>query len=214
MSLPGKVRRARIRVLFGLLAATVGGAASAAAVSGSVADAAGAPVADAVIYAVPTGARPPSPPRPAIMDQINKEYVPLVVPIQVGTLVSFPNKDNIRHHVYSFSPTKPFELKLYSGTPSKPVIFEKPGAVVLGCNIHDWMVGYIYVVDTPFFAKTDKSGTAKLEGLPAGDYQVHAWHPWMKTEPAPVALKLAETAEAALFRLEIIPPPKAPRSDR
>ena len=104
-----------------------------------------------------------------------------------------------------------FELKLYAGTPAKPVVFDKPGAVVLGCNIHDWMVGYIYVVDTPYFAKTGKAGSARLEALPAGDYQVRVWHPYMKSEAASLTLKLAEgkTADAS-FRVELSAPQKVP----
>ena len=112
----------------------------------------------------------------AIIDQVNKQFTPLVSVIQVGTPVSFPNKDNIRHQVYSFSPAKTFELKLYSGVPSQPVVFDKPGLVVMGCNIHDRMLAYVQVVDTPWFAKTGADGAARIEGLPAGDYQVHVWH--------------------------------------
>lgn len=214
MSSPSNAIRQTVRILAALAAAICGGTACAGGINATVTDPAGAPVADAVIYAIAAAPKPSPPPKQAIMDQVDKEYVPLVVPVQVGTPVWFPNKDNIRHHVYSFSATKPFELKLYSGTPSKPVTFEKAGPVVLGCNIHDWMLGYIYVVDTPYFAKTDKSGTAKLEGLPAGDYQVKAWHPWMKAEPAALALKLADAAEAAAFKLEIVPPPRVPRSNK
>jgi hypothetical protein len=93
--------------------------------------------------------------------------------------VSFPNRDDIRHQVYSFSPAKRFELRLYKGTPSEPVLFDKPGLVVLGCNIHDWMVGYIYVTDDPWFAVSDATGTLHLDALPAGRYQVTLWHPQM-----------------------------------
>ena len=190
-------------------AAAACGFASAASVSGTVTDAGGAAVADAVVYALALGAKPPGAPRTAIMDQVNKEYLPLVVPVQVGAGVTFPNKDNIRHHVYSFSAAKVFELKLYSGTPPKAVVFDKPGPVVLGCNIHDWMVGYIYVVDTPYFAKTGKNGLARLEGLAAGGYQLRVWHPYMKAEPPSLSLNLADgAAETASFRLELTPPPK------
>ena len=183
--------------------------AAAGTVSASVSDANGAPVADAVIYAVALGPTPAAAPRPAIMDQVNKEYLPLVVPVQVGAAVTFPNKDNIRHQVYSFSPAKVFEMKLYAGTPAKPVVFDKPGAVVLGCNIHDWMVGYVYVVDTPYFAKTGKAGSARLNALPAGDYKVRVWHPYMGAEPALLTLKVAEgTTAQASFRLELSAPQK------
>ncbi len=142
----------------------------------TVVDKAGAPVADAAVYAVPVGVKSASKPAGAKIDQVNKEFDPLVSVIQTGTPVTFPNRDNIRHHVYSFSPAKPFELKLYSGQPAQPVIFDRAGVVVLGCNIHDWMVAYVVVVDTPYFGKTDATGKLHIDGLPAGDYDVKLWH--------------------------------------
>ena len=135
-----------------------------------------AALADAVITAVPTsGKLPARVPATAIIDQIHKHFVPLVSVIQTGTLVTFPNKDNIEHDVYSFSPAKTFELNLYSGVAAHPVEFDKAGLVVLGCNIHDQMIAYVAVVDTPYFAKTDAAGHARIE-LPAESYQVEAWH--------------------------------------
>ncbi len=141
----------------------------------------GVPVADAVVVAVPDGGPPPLPksPRTEIMDQVDKEFVPKVEPILVGSLVQFPNKDNVRHQVYSFSLPKTFELPLYAGTPSAPMLFDKPGVVVLGCNIHDWMLGYIYVSESPYFAKTDVGGVAEIH-LPVGAYKVRVWHPQLQ----------------------------------
>ena len=86
-----------------------------------------------------------------VIDQIDKEFIAHVTPIQIGTAIDFPNHDQIRHHVYSFSPAKNFEIPLYKGSPAIPIVFEKAGMVSLGCNIHDWMSAYIYVIDTPFF---------------------------------------------------------------
>lgn len=111
-----------------------------------------------------------------MIDQINKEFVPYVSVVQAGAAVRFPNKDNIRHHVYSISPTNPFELKLYSGTPSQPVTFSKPGLVTLGCNIHDSMLAYVWVVESPYFAVSDSKGLAHIE-VPAGNYELSLWHP-------------------------------------
>ncbi|HKQ24572.1 MAG TPA: methylamine utilization protein [Burkholderiales bacterium] len=197
-----------------VLLAIACGDAAAASVIATVADSGGAPVFEAVVYLLPTGANTAVAPRPGVMDQANKEFLPLVVPVQLGAAVSFPNKDNIRHHVYSFSPAKVFQLKLYSGTPSKPVIFDKPGVVVLGCNIHDWMVGYIYVFDTPYFVKTGKTGTARLDGLPAGEYELRIWHPHSKSEFRPRAIKLTESmTENAEFQLELSPPQSAPAKE-
>lgn len=112
-----------------------------------------------------------------IVDQIDKEFVPYVKPVLVGSAVSFPNNDNIRHHVYSFSPAKKFELPLYAGTPAAPVVFDKPGVVTLGCNIHDWMIGFIYVADAPYFGKSTADGMVRIGNLPPGEYAVRLWHP-------------------------------------
>jgi hypothetical protein len=132
-----------------------------------------------VVLATPVdaGRMPPHRPGNDIVDQSDREFVPYVKPILVGTSVRFPNKDNIRHHVYSFSSTKKFELPLYAGTPAAPVIFDKPGVVTLGCNIHDWMIGFIYVADTPYFGKSGADGIVLLSNLPPGDYTVRVWHP-------------------------------------
>jgi plastocyanin len=141
-----------------------------------VVDQNGASVPDAVITAVPlSGKLPARTQGKAIIDQIHRQFAPIVSVIQTGTLVTFPNKDNIEHDVYSFSPAKPFELNLYSGVAAKPVEFDKPGLVVLGCNIHDKMIAYVQVVDTPYFSKTDASGHARLGDLPDEDYDVSAW---------------------------------------
>jgi hypothetical protein len=85
--------------------------------------------------------------------------------------------DNIHHDVYSFSPAKIFDMPIYKGTPAQPVTFDKPGVVVLGCNIHDWMLGYIDVVTTPWYAKTDGDGSATLTGIPPGKYRLVLWQP-------------------------------------
>ncbi|MCQ2998647.1 methylamine utilization protein [Pseudomonas syringae] len=113
----------------------------------------------------------------ANMDQRDQEFSPRVLAVHSNTEVKFPNSDNIRHQVYSFSPAKRFELRLYSGTPSDPLLFDKPGVVVLGCNIHDWMVGYIYVTDEPWFAVSDANGVVKFEDMSAGHYSATLWHP-------------------------------------
>jgi plastocyanin len=149
-----------------------------------VTDARGAPLADAAVYAVPMAAGAPAPSATSgarvAIDQVDREFVPLVSVVQTGTRISFPNRDDVAHDVYSFSPAKRFELKLYSGVPSQPVVFDKAGLAVLGCNIHDSMVAYVLVVDTPHFAKTDKAGKAVFDRLPAGEYRVAAWHHAMR----------------------------------
>lgn len=205
-----RARRAVAALATVALSTAVHTDAVAASLAATITDQSGANVPEAVVFALPLGApAPKTPPRAATIDQINKEFVPLVVPVQVGGTVVMPNKDNIRHHVYSFSPAKVFELKLYSGVPAKPIPFDKPGPVALGCNIHDWMVGYVYVVDTPWFAKTAKNGSASLTGLPAGEYEVKVWHPWLRGEP--VVQRVAVNADAAVaFKVELKPPPSTP----
>lgn len=185
----------------------------AATIDVEIRDNAGAPLPDAVVVAYPRGAAALVR-RPAQVEQIDKAFVPLVTVVQTGTAVQFPNRDPIRHHVYSFSPAKPFELKLYSGTPAAPVVFDKPGEVVLGCNIHDGMIAYIYVVDSPFFVKTNKDGKGRIENVAAGDYEVKVWH-YALALPVPdaKAMKLGatETASAA-WKVALRPlPPKPTR---
>jgi plastocyanin len=155
--------------------------AAAAALHASVKDQHGKPVADTVVSAMlldPKNALRAKPPA-VVIDQVDKQFVAYVTPVYVGSSVKFPNSDNVRHQVYSFSAAKRFVLPLYAGTDAPPVLFDKPGVVVLGCNIHDWMIGYIYVSETPYFAKAGSAGTASLEDMPSGDYLVKIWHPRM-----------------------------------
>lgn len=146
----------------------------------TVQDSGGNPLADAVVYLENTTpqANPAISAKPATaeIEQKDRKFIPLVSIIQTGTAVFFPNNDTVRHHAYSFSPAKPFELKLYAGKPEAPIIFDKPGTVVVGCNIHDQMLAYIQVLDTPYFAKTDGFGRAKIGNLPAGKYLLKIWH--------------------------------------
>ncbi|WP_431100567.1 methylamine utilization protein [Roseateles noduli] len=140
-----------------------------------VRDAGGAPVPNAAVAVELKG----QPARPATgvtaeMSQRDRQFQPQLLVVQTGTAVNFPNFDTVRHHVYSFSPTKKFELKLYSGTPSEPVVFDKAGVAQLGCNIHDRMSAHIVVVDTPVFGITDARGEVRLN-LPAGDHRLRLW---------------------------------------
>jgi plastocyanin len=141
-----------------------------------VTDPEGRPVEHAVIALYPDAAPAPRPPAEAVMDQRDKQFLPHVLAVRVGTVVHFPNSDQIRHHVYSFSPAKTFELRLYAGVEAEPVAFDRPGKVVLGCNIHDHMLAYIYVLETDHFAVTAAAGEAALE-LTAGGYALRVLHP-------------------------------------
>ena len=171
--------------------------ADAASLEVRVRDAAGAPLPDAAVYAVPaSGPADARNPRPVAIEQLDREFVPHVTVVQTGTPVVFPNRDPIQHHVYSFSPAKPFEIRLYTGT-SPEIVLDRPGIVTLGCNIHDWMIGYVVVVPTPHFARTDASGGARLRELPAGSYEVHAFHPNQRVATLPHSASLEATAAAS-----------------
>jgi len=143
-----------------------------------VVDQHGNPVENAVV-SIPRGMIDSVDTEPAVMDQVDRRFLPKVLAIKKGTQVIFPNSDNIRHHVYSFSKVKPFQIKLYKGVPKAPLSFENEGVVVLGCNIHDSMVGYIYVSPWPELALSDKTGMVTFslkehETLPT---KVEVWHP-------------------------------------
>ncbi len=148
---------------------------AAAPLKALILDAQGKPLADAVLTLAGDSAAGNATPT-ASMDQVKQEFVPHVLAVHTGTRIRFPNSDNIRHQVYSFSPPKRFELRLYEGTPTDPLLFDKPGVVVLGCNIHDWMLGYIYVTDDPWSAVSGADGTLNLD-VPPGRYQATLWHP-------------------------------------
>ena len=145
----------------------------------------------------------------AQMAQKDRQFQPQLLVIQTGTAVRFPNFDTVRHHVYSFSPAQRFELKLYAATPVAPLVFDKPGVALLGCNIHDRMQAAIVVVDTPHFAVTDASGVATLE-LPAGEHRLMVWHAPMADTGAPLERPLSVGA-AAEQRLSVALP-KGPAS--
>ncbi len=161
-----------------------------------VRDAAGAAVPNAAV-AVELKGQPvrPATGASATMAQRDRQFQPQLLVVQTGTAVNFPNFDTVRHHVYSFSPTKKFELKLYSGTPAEPVVFDKPGVAQLGCNIHDRMSAHIVVVDTPLFGITDAKGEVTLN-LPPGEHRLRLWATRMGNA-APSAQPLVVAAGAA-----------------
>lgn len=139
--------------------------------------------------------------------QKGKQFNPLVTVIQTGTSINFPNRDKVRHHVYSFSPAKKFELKLYSGVPTTPVVFDQAGTVVLGCNIHDRMLAYVYIVDTPLFAKSNQDGLASFTNIPSGTHTINVWHYALRQEGVPVKQKvnLDENNQQLSVTLDINP---------
>ncbi len=137
------------------------------------------------------------------MSQQDRTFIPFVLTVPKGTRVNFPNLDRTRHHVYSFSEPKPFELKLYVGTPQEPVLFDKPGIVALGCNIHDYMQAFIYVSDSSHARVTDSEGQASFTGLPAGNYRLRVWHPWQNGELLETALTLPAENRVLKYQVDI-----------
>ncbi len=144
-----------------------------------VRDPKGEPVADAVASLTPLEATPvvQPPAEPVSVVQEGEEFRPHVTAVVVGTRVTFPNRDAVQHHVFSVSRAKKFDLPLYRGEPREPVLFDQPGVVSLGCNIHDWMSAYIVVLATPHFARSGTDGAAVIGGIPPGRHRLEVWHP-------------------------------------
>lgn len=189
-----------IVVLLGVLALSP--RAAAARVEALVQDAAGRPVKDAVVH-VFSGVEASKAPAgsPAVMAQANEDFVPRVLAVQAGSKVVFPNEDKVHHHIYSLSSPRKFELPLYKGVTPPPVTFEQAGLVKLGCNIHDWMIGHVLVLDNPHFAVTGKEGTAVLE-LPPGRYKLAVWTERLKgpIEDTVREVSAGEAATRVVFR--------------
>lgn len=160
-----------------LLLAVVPVAASAAPVTVQVFGANGAPLAGAVVQVTMPGTPAPVPRGTYTLDQRNISFQPHVLVVPVGATVRFVNSDRVRHHVYSFSRAKKFELKLFGREDDRTVTFDKPGAVALGCNIHDSMNGVIYVTTSPYVAITGADGRAVIGTAAPGRASVAVWHP-------------------------------------
>jgi plastocyanin len=197
--------------LFGfalVAAALVSPAGAAGSVHAQVVGPGGEAVEDAVVFLLPTSGQKPTrhPPQPASIAQHDREFVPHVTVVQTGAAVRFPNQDPIRHHVYSFSKAKKFEIKLYAGEAPDPIVFDTPGVVTMGCNIHDWMLGYVFVVDTPWFGKSDAGGQVQIDALEDGEYEARIWHPRQRHEVSAQPLKIASAATQPLrFVIEVTP---------
>jgi plastocyanin len=188
-----------------LLASMLPVAAHASTMTIDIRGADGAPLAGAVVM-VQAASKPPGPIRfawPNKVSQQNISFQPHVLIVPVGASVSFPNLDKVRHHVYSFSKPKKFDLKLYGQDVSRSVTFDQPGLVALGCNIHDTMSGFIWVVDTPFAAQSDAAGRVSLAEVPAGAATITVWHPSIKAAGNLLNQKVAVGATAFSTTLSI-----------
>lgn len=158
----------------------------------------GRPLPGAVVYVDSPAARAAARPVAGTeIEQADKRFTQTVTVVPAGSQIHFPNRDKVRHHVFSFSAAKTFEIKLYTGTPSNPVLFDKPGLVVLGCNIHDSMVAWVLVVESPWYGQTNALGQARLPQVPAGSHTLQVWHPDLPTGTPPQAQPLVVGASDA-----------------
>lgn len=183
---------------------------AAAPLSVRVTDAAGRPVRDAVVTFYPSvGGRTPQRGGRYTVSQKDMQFHPFLSIVPVGADVSFPNLDSTKHHVYSFSPAKRFELKLFARDQSRTVHFDKPGVVALGCNIHDAMSAYIVVTNSAWTARTNGQGVASFADAPNAPGRVTAWHPYLRAPGGIVQQGLAAGQRSASFSIRLRPPPPA-----
>ena len=201
-----------VRIILALLA--IAGAftpLAAAPLSVRVVDASGRPVRDAVVALYPTAvARAPRPGGRYVISQEHLQFHPFLTVIPVGADVSFPNLDPTKHHVYSFSPAKRFELKLFAKDQSRTVHFDKAGVVALGCNIHDGMSAFIFVTDTVWTARTNAQGMAAFADAPNGAGRLVLWHPYLRTPGGTMQQAVATGQHSASFSVRLRPPPSMP----
>jgi len=184
----------------------VHGSAIAATVDVSITTTDGKPAAGAVVSLEPVNGTAPAPSNvaaEAVIDQRNQMFSPLMVVIRRGGHVVFANNDVTMHQVYSFSPIKQFEYEIKQGEKSPPVVFDSAGIAAIGCNIHDNMVAFVYVADTPWIATTDAQGHAKIANVPDGAYRASVWHPKLAPGHAAPSSTLGVTGASAKLSLSV-----------
>jgi plastocyanin len=202
-------------LLLGLAIAIATSPLSAAPLSVRVVDSAGRPVRDAVVTLYPAGnaARPPKPGGRFAVSQQKLQFRPFLTIVPVGADVSFPNLDPTKHHVYSFSPAKKFELKLFARDQSRTVHFDKAGVVALGCNIHDQMSAFIVVTDSAWTARTNAQGVVVFGDGPNAPARLTVWHPYLRAPGGQLQQNVAPAQRSAGFQLRLRPPPAMPMTD-
>ena len=180
-----------------------------------VVDASGRPVRDAVVTLYPAGsaARPAHAGGRYVVAQQNLQFHPFLTVVPVGADVSFPNLDPTKHHVYSFSPAKKFELKLFAKDQSRTVHFDKAGVVALGCNIHDQMSAFIVVTDSAWTARTNAQGIASFGDAPSAPARVTVWHPYLRAPGGLIQQAVAPSQHSLSFQVRLRPPPAMVMSD-
>jgi len=198
-----------------LLLCIATGIAGASGLTVRVTDRDGYPVSDVAVFLESADITPvtASPGTSAVMDQIDQRFVPHILVVQTGTEVEFPNSDTVAHHVYSFSHPNHFKLPIYKGDAHPPVRFEESGIVVLGCNIHDNMLAYIVVVDTPVFAKTDAQGIAHLYVDSAAAATVSIWSPRFRDDPESLSVTIADATSDNTIAFQLQKALRPPHED-
>ena len=192
-----------------LLVAVHAAPAAAAPLAVRVTDAKGRPVRDAVVTLRPIGvaARAPAASGSYTVFQKSMQFHPFVSVVPVGANVSVPNRDATKHHVYSFSPAKRFELKLFARDQSRSVRFDKPGVVALGCNIHDKMSAFLVVTDSPWTARTDGQGVVQFANAPSAPARLVVWHPYLRAPANSVGKRIAAGQRTERFTVNLRSPP-------
>ncbi len=166
-----------------------------------VVDKSGAPIQNAYVELIPKKEGATVQPKDkVIIDQENKEFVPMVTAIPVGTNVFFPNSDNIQHQIYSFSAAKNFDLPLYSSSDVNSIVFDKVGVVSMGCNIHDWMLAYVYVYESIHFKSTDSEGLAVFDDLPEAEYTLRVWSPRLRSPKNTIEVDLVVDKDSSMTK--------------
>ena len=191
------------------------GPAAAAGFSAQIFDQDGRPVPNAVISLVSEKGYGPANIRPdseKTIDQRNETFIPLVTVVPRGGRVVFANNDKTRHQVYSFSPIREFEITLAQGERSPALVFDKAGVATLGCNIHDHMIAYVFVADTPWTALTDSDGRAQIADVPAGNYDAQIWHPQLLPGTPGPSVRVVLNGENATYSAKLKLMPSAPMS--
>ncbi len=182
--------------------------AAATTFTAEISDQDGKPVVNAVVSLVPD----PKGPMPAAsmrlatektIDQRNETFLPLVTVIPKSGRVIFANNDQTTHQVYSFSAAKQFEITLNRGQTSAPIIFDNLGVAALGCNIHDHMIAYVFVAESPWTALTGADGRAVIEDVPAGIYQARVWHPKYPPRREPPNARIAVSTDITRWSANI-----------
>ena len=187
---------------------------AAASLTVRVVDSSGKPVRDAVVTLYPaSGVRSPKPSGRYTVSQQNLQFHPFLSIVPVGADVSFPNFDNTKHHVYSFSAAKRFELKLFAKDQSRTVHFDKPGVVALGCNIHDQMSAFIVITDSQWTARTNGQGVASFSDAPNASGRLVLWHPYLRAPGGTMQQQVASGQRSAGFKVWLRPPPPAMSMD-